>query len=566
MEFSIKSKIWRRFKTEIVLCIIACIAGIYFYFPAFFNRFIIADDARICLYWIPKLHNHLLFQNDFLTDYAQAQMPWGFTLLYFLISFAVDPVYAGNYVAVICIVLTCLYLYKILNKMVNPWAGLLAAAFFLLNHQYFSRMAGGLPRSFGYPLLAMFLFYMIDKRIIKASVVLIMQTLFYPVIFILSVPLYLFSLLEFTECKLRLTKSRKKIVIIIVCLGLCGLIVAGKYLFFSNPKIGKTLSKEKIIHQMEYYRGIGRWNNLLPLRPVAKEAGKYLASSNQMTIMLFKDPRIPILYNQETLLWIWYFLIGVFLIREHTKKRLLFPIEIVVLFAAGILSYLLASFFLFKLYIPVKYIRYSMAIVGIIFVAAFIAQILKKWRNRYIIGGAFVCILIFMALNVDIRRNTYLINVSNKKPLYDFIGSLPTNSVIAAYPLIADDIPTFAKRITYINYELSNPIFDQAWKTLRKRTLLFFNAYYAQDPGELYRFCLNNEIDYILVNKMHYNRLYLEIGQFYFEPFNSFVKYLVRKRNDFVLNNIEEEDMIFKDFPLYIIKSETLIKYEKRRP
>lgn len=170
-------------RIEFLIIFLAFVVGIYSQFPTFFNNYIISDDVRQHIYWMQQFQDNGLFRNDLLTDYAKNYQPWGFVALYYIFSFIVDPMIVSKVIPIILLMVSSLYLFKLVKHITNDYAGFVAASIFMVTPIYLDRMIGGLPRAFAYPLLIIFLYYLVRKEYLKSSFVLILQCLFYPIVF-----------------------------------------------------------------------------------------------------------------------------------------------------------------------------------------------------------------------------------------------------------------------------------------------------------------------------------------------------------------------------------------------
>ena len=253
-----------------------------------------------------------------------------------------------------------------------------------------------------------------------------------------------------------------------------------------------------------------------------------------------------------------------FLIYEVYRKRLKFPAELVYLPVASLILFYIARMVMFKIYLPVRYVRYSLSILVIILSGTVIAQLINKIRMpRLRLALQITAVLLIPASVLPINRNDYLMNASDDKDWLEYLGTLPKDALIAAPPLLADNIPTFAKRSVLINYEMSMPFYDRVWPTIKQRTFDFFNAYYADDPLSLYAFTQKYGIDDIVVDERLFSPRYLRYGRFYFEPFNYFVRKLVRQRKVFILAHIPDEYKLFQSGPIFIISTRDLLRFFK---
>lgn len=540
---------------EFLIILIASLVGIYSQFPSFFNKYIINDDVRQHIYWMQQFQDNGLFRNDLLTEYAKNFQPWGFVALYYIFSFIADPMIVSKAIPIILLMVSSLYLFRLVKFITNDYAAFLAASIFIVTPIYFNRMIGGEPRAFGYPLLIIFLYYLVRKEYLKSSFVLILQCLFYPVVFLLSILTYLSAFIKIQHKETFFDKAITQRKYFIIAVIICGVILCSKYMISYSPSIGSVVTREQMVGNPEYYSK-GRFN-ILPTPPLSQQIKPFL-QKGMVFSKIFNRPAKIISLKPREFDSIFIFLITIlFLIAEAIRKKLIFPIEIILLFVSSILMYIVADLFLFKLFLPVRYLAYSLPLISLVICTIAIGQLIIKIKSVRIKKAIQILMLILIFLNVDSQRLNGLIDMSYNKNLYSYLNSLPKEAMIAAHPSLADGIPTFARRKVFINYELSHCVFDNYWKTIKKRTFDFFDAYYSEDPSFIYEFCEQNGIDYLVIDKRHFTEEYLR-GHIYFEPFDTYVKNITGKRKKFLLDNISEEGKLFAINNVFVIKKDIL--------
>jgi hypothetical protein len=128
-------------------------------------------------------------------------------------------------------------------------------------------------------------------------------------------------------------------------------------------------------------------------------------------------------------------------------------------------------------------------------------------------------------------------NYSDKAPLYEYLKTLPKDSLIAAPPFLADDIPLFSARRVLFNFELASPWFTKYNEMIKERTEDFFFAYYSDRAEDLIRFAQKYGVDYIIVDTSLFRHLDRE--RFYINPYNDFIKKQVRKKEFFLRKNMD---------------------------
>ncbi|NQU73782.1 MAG: hypothetical protein HQ547_03620 [Candidatus Omnitrophica bacterium] len=540
---------------EFLIILLAFLVGIYSQWASFFNQYVINDDVNQHIYWMQQFQDNGLFRNDLLTEYAKNYQPWGFVALYYILSFIVDPMIVSKVIPIILLMVSSLYLFRLVRHITNDYAGFLAASIFIVTPIYLNRMIGGEPRAFGYPLLIILLYYLVRKEYLKSSFVLILQCLFYPIVFLLSILTYLFTLIKMQHKEIFFDKAITQRKYFIIAVMICGVILCSKYIISYNPSIGRIVTREQMVGNSEYYfKGRVR---ILPTPPLFQQIRRSLQEGMVFSKIFNRSAKMISLKPGEFDNKLIFLITILFLIAETIRKKLIFPIEIMFLFISSVLMYIIADLFLFKLFLPIRYLSYSLPLISLIICAIAIGQLIIKIKSVRIKKAAQILILILIFLNVSSQRSNGLTNTSYNKSLYSYLNSLPKETVIAAHPVLANNIPTFAQRKVFINYELSHCVFDNYWKTIKKRTFDFFDAYYSEDPSFIYEFCERNGIDYLVIDKRHFTEKYLR-GSIYIEPFSTYVKNITRKRKKFFLDTIPEENKLFTTRNVFVIKKDIL--------
>ena len=140
--------------------------------------------------------------------------------------------------------------------------------------------------------------------------------------------------------------------------------------------------------------------------------------------------------------------------------------------------------------------------------------------------------------------------------LYRFLQTLPKDVLIAGHPSLMDNVPTFAKRKAFITEELSLPYHTNLYPIIKERTYDFFKAYYSDNLGKICDFCKIYNIAYIIVDKKHFTESYFIEEHFYLNPFNNYIKNLVKNKTTFALMNIPQNKKIFEDDGVFVVKVE----------
>lgn len=177
-------------KSRILLAaiiIFGLLLTLYVQIPSLRNDQIVQDDARQHLYWMARFADGELFENDFLTERLTNELEIfgarfvyyprsiGFSFIYFIAHFFMDPLLFNKILPFVLAALCIYYAFK-LGLLISGFGGafLLAYTFivFNLNPSSFS-ISQGLQRSFAYPLLLAFTYYLIGKKFIRSAITII---------------------------------------------------------------------------------------------------------------------------------------------------------------------------------------------------------------------------------------------------------------------------------------------------------------------------------------------------------------------------------------------------------
>ncbi len=154
-------------------------------FDIFSNKYFVNDDVRQQIFWMERWRDPQLFQNDFLTNYAETYVPIGVKAIYRTASLWFDPLIFSNILTAILFALTA-GLWFAWGRVFgdNLTAFLVVVVYFLFTgFQY--QMNGGLSRSFVFPLMILYLLLVSRGNLFYAGLVLFIQPFFNPYVFLL---------------------------------------------------------------------------------------------------------------------------------------------------------------------------------------------------------------------------------------------------------------------------------------------------------------------------------------------------------------------------------------------
>ena len=195
--------------------------------------------------------------------------------------------------------------------------------------------------------------------------------------------------------------------------------------------------------------------------------------------------------------------------------------------------YFLARLFLVKLFVPRRYIFYTLTIIyciGFALSVRIIFETIKPGRLKIFLVLAFLLVLASFK-----GRHIGFFDYSRNESLYRFLQLTPKTSLMAGWPDIMDNAMTFGKRRAFVTYELSHTWVEPYWSETKKRTFDFFKAYYSSTPDEIKAFCKLYGIEYLIVREDDFNSKKFQESLSYFEPFNGFIWYLLHSNQTFAI-------------------------------
>lgn len=589
-----------------LVVVFSCALGAYFLSDSFAVRYVVNDDSFIHLFWMEQFRDSALFRGDILVECSKYFAPQGYVLLYKAASGICAPLTASKILPVILFSLSALYLFNLLKQIIKPnYCACLGVFIFVLTPCFLNRMSGGHARAFGFLLVLMFLYHWIRKEFVAVSFVLIGQALFYPTMFLLSAAAYTLGFAGIKNGKLSLDLAWRKTLPFISAIFVCGLLVCWQYALARNPALGRTVSREEMLRNPVFYQ-FGRQAHLpLPsagkamidnLResvllsgkvkvrisePVAyvsgvmprlseKAVSRFLsacARGLQRSPVSFLSRRMSFAANRiyysgrldlTSVFFVVFYAGMLFFILGLIQKRIPAQRELLILFAASIILYVVASRVMPRLFLPTRYLEYSMKIIGLLCFCIGIADGIFRLQNRFLRRGAQIVVLALFALFFNFNKNNGLKDYSQYEGLYCYAETLPKEALIAGHPKLIDGIPLFSRRMVFVNYHVSLPFLSEYWKTVARRTDDFFRAYYSEDLQDMVALCAKQGISCLVVDEANFSPDYLTRGSIYFEPFNSRIVLYAVVGKDFALLRIPRAYRKYVGEGIFAVNTEDL--------
>ena len=516
-------------KTERLILIIAlvCLMGwLVWYTRAeqLAEHYVYHDDVAKDIYWRVRLHNPEAFPNDLLADFSEHIMPPGIKAIYYPLTRIWDPVAVGEWLFLIYLSLTLVFLFKLGESLDGPWCGFTAAGLTVVAAwNVIGSDTPGDGGDFFMPLLAGFVWALVSRRYLLAGAFLVTSSLFHPQIALIALATLVLAVLR-PERRLGLDRLTRRE---ILWLGASVLLCVGwnfyQYLLRNVHRFGETMNREAFYSMPEFREG-GCYTMIFDT------FGKWLRDDSVGLIM---NPAMAAL------------LVGaVLLLLLNRRAALRIGRAPWALLVAGVLLFTAATLFLPLLFKPTRFFYLPAMIFLGCFVAYNLRLLVKKRRHvavRALAMGAPVLLLAWFSAG---SLEVYSFRAPDE-PLYEYLSTLPPNAMIAAHPGVANHIPTFSRRSVLVNSEMSEPQYLGYYEETVRRIRDVISALYARDPEVIRDFCERRRITHIVVSDFHYSPEYLRRGRRYYDPIDNFILETAANPEAAFLANLPEEKKLF---------------------
>lgn len=448
---------------------------------AFKGDYVVQDDVRQHVFWMWRFVDPDLLPNDLIADYFQSVAPTGYTVVYKLAAtVGIHPLVFSKILPMgLGIIGTFYCFYLFLQVLPVPMAAFFSTV--LLNQSLWMGvdLGSGTPRAFIYPLLLAFLYYLTRRSIPWCPILIVLQSLFYPPLVLLSAGFLVVRLVQWNSGTVRFTTIKEDYRLGAIGVS-TGVIVLLPYLLFPSaygPTITATVAKT----MPEFLPG-GRsvfFDDNLWFYWLGGDSGllhRGLTEPLTLVVSLF----LPLMFLRPR----WFPLL------QHTTDHLKLLSQILV---SSIGLFFAAHILLFKLYAPNRYTQHTFRVVmavaaAIVFVTGL--DLIARWISRgeqyrwlrftvgglglIMIGGSVVLYPCFMESFLEVEYVS-----SDRAELYQFLQQQPRDSLIASLTWEADNISTFAARSVLVSREHSRPYDVAFYREFRQRVSDLIRAQYS---------------------------------------------------------------------------------------
>ena len=478
------------------LGLIGFLVAIYDHYGYVTSPYRATDDARQHIFWTYRFRDPELFPDDLYVDFYSTLAPLGYRALYFLAAQIIDPLLFSKLLPFGLLGVSVWYMWRLGRAFEPRWGGLIAG---LLILEYSGAMRGGLPRSFALSLLIPHFYYVATRRYGRASGVLVLQALFYQQSFLIGFGLQSVTILRELwgrpgqSFPTRLREARRPLGLLIGAALVSGLLLSTPFLSRKEEALGPVITRAEAVQSEEFQRG-GRVAFFSP------------------------DPVVYYLVgNRSGLGWNYHLTTFalILLLFASVLRGKLFQAPPIILdnLAVSLFLFACAHLLLFRLYLPNRYVRWTLPISAILWIASeawpFIVRLQERFTGfrpvwatvvRWRFGLAF---LFFLAVLSGAMKTGFLTPKTERPDvveLYHFLATLPKTSLIAGNTPYLAGVPLFARRKILVDDEFALPYLKGYYREVVRRRTALQKALKTPAADEMGRFCREFGVTHLVID------------------------------------------------------------------
>ncbi len=453
--------------------------------PGLFDRHVLEWDARAMVLPAWRYHASGLFANDLVVDLAAIYDPPGWKAVYWLGTLFTDPFTISKLLPFGLLLVLVWHGYQLGRHFGGRVLG--AATVIALVHCTFlwNRMAGGHARSFGYPLMVMFLRYAATGCERRALGTLLLQALFYPSAFVVAAPAWMSVIARKGWPAWRRFALVGGLAVAIVAVAQLG-----------DPRLGNppTRAQAATLKQMKpggpqpYYplpAALGSIADVLEV-PWRSDGGWWRGIDSP-----------PV---HATL--VLSLLAGVIFLARRRLARV--PLVFATLALSSLGMFGLAYALAYRLYLPDRMLLYSwppLVLLGLP-LAVYLALEPRLGERAAPVAASVVVAFLVIACGDGLPRSENLTDfTAHDSAAIRYVATLPRDILVATQPERASFVQTFALRRTLFSASLNVPFYYGYAVEMEQRIDAFYRAYYAPDLATVARFVERYHVDYLILDE-----------------------------------------------------------------
>jgi hypothetical protein len=485
------------------------------------NPFIFNDDARA---WIVPF-----VVTDYATEYHWTLLPIGFKAFYQIVAFVADPVAVSKVLPYFLLFAVVGGVWAAAGQLGGVAASISAAALCLSSGVFLDLMAGGLPRAFAFPLVAAAAVALILGRTLWLAAIVVISSAFYPPVAVVTGLALSFEALTPSAPHRKEPRDwtiRHRIVLVAATALCAGLILMPGFI---AKGYGPRVTSDDLAAYPEAGPD-GRYgmenradgtNLWIDLRQATRETLK--GAGQPWSYRLHAVSEKWDFSLDIVVLVLTTFGLGSLAVRTPAARRLL------LLIVAAIAAHTAAHLFAPYLYLPQRYVVYTIPIlivVGLPIAAGHIATLFRRLP-----GGPWMPSVATLAITAGCLAllgghgdEWGGLTVDHRKDarVFEFLTGLPDRAVVAGWPDggIIDSVPYITRHPAFMTYETHQAFHRGYLDHMRYRMHALIDAVFAIDALPLVNLRDACGVTYLIVDRRYYG----SSPPTYFEPFDAWIR------------------------------------------
>ena len=535
-------KRWSLQKTYLLIIFLAFFVQLAHSYPSLTDRYAIADDVRLSVYWMQSFSDSSLYPDDVLTSYSSYAygQPLGFVAVYrvLMVLFG-DALLVFKLLPFLLVPLAALFMFKIGDRLRDRRLGWYLTGLFLVFLPLMN-IFRGYYKDMAVLLFVMFAYYLISSDFLKTSFFMVLTVFFYPSITLICLFLMFFDLLYRVYRTKVLTNKN-----VIVTYGVGFVVVLGLllqlYVLTATTDYGSFVSFNEASEMPEFYAGGKMRFSGIPVLPLRAFVNPMIGLTAKMfvpEVFVYGKDFLSSFSLHTFFVGIRLLLVALFFLYVGVRfKGSQIPRIFWLLLGTSIVLSVLAKVFAFHLFYPSRYWRFTYPLLVVLF-----AGLALHRMKRVAVFFGCVVVLFFIPMVQLGHSMMDSTECGEQSGLLDFISTLPRDVMVAGHPYDMDCVPTFSKRAAYVTFEHTLPHHVGFYAEMSRRTNAVFDAYYSSDVASVNAFCTAEGVDYFVFGKSRFE------DASYFKPYSARIDALLdlnagnfasEKFDDFVYEDAE---------------------------
>jgi len=505
---------------------------------------LINDDVRQHLLPFYAQQNPDNFHDLFLVNYARAYLPIGYMGLFSMFSYFFDPILFSKLLGAILLLSAWIFSFLIGKRIGGPFCGFLCLLLTAHCEIIFENTFCGLFRSFGFPLMLAFIYCWISRRLIIASIILVLMSLFYPPVAMIAYPAFAMEFIVRIKHYLRTARPA------LICFCLAALAGGTFLLAMANrpDEYGEPASLKQAEQMPEWSRDGGRLQEI-PLRtPVRyiRDACRRGLHSNKHGFEF-----LPLLTHNNFVRGDIFFNIFLAVIIVPLLIKRPFPLWFCYLACSSICLHFVSRALAFSFGWPDRYVNYCLPILSITAIPlawtgtkrlGHHANIIFRSLLMLIVSGIF---LVYPFGFGGIKHN--VINTDRYQSIMTFLRELDKPVMLAGWPKdTLDNVFVYAHREALVNYELAYPLYDKYYESIKRRMFDNLNLIYATDKKTIKAIRDKYNLTHVILEPFFWTK---KDKSEVFQPYDSYVNTILDNHpiKTFLLHNPPADWIVYQD-------------------